>query len=154
MLFLEDRADALQRSDGHAIVASVAVENPAAWATFRHSQVMPPSGAFRNALRRVARRMFPASIIDSDDDEVADCTQRTPMQVEPPAVMQAPARVRIQASACRATRQRCIAPTHRASLSPSNNCGAPVPPGALQAVPNGNPYRAGPGPPTGRGGHQ
>ena len=82
LLFLEDRASGLHRPAMHSVIAAVAAENPAAWCAFRHSQGLPPSGAFRNALRGAVRRMFPASAIDSDDDEEPGCAQAVPMQLE------------------------------------------------------------------------
>ena len=141
ILFLEDRAVGLQRSAMQAVIAAVAAENPAAWSTFRHTQGLPPSGAFRNALRSAVRRMFPVSVIDSDDDEVPGCAQSVPMQPHTQAVSRAQAP---RASASGRPNQPRSATSHPVATHHAGHLGG--------TAPQANPYRAGPGPPALRGG--
>ena len=137
MLFLEDRAPDLPSRDRRTVVAEVASECPAAWAEFRHSQVLPPAGAFRDMLRDVVRRMFPAASVDDNDCLGQDGAQATLSQ-----------RGQNGRSPVRGERQ----PGCQAHEPHAHSSGQPrESPADTRHPPNANPYQAGPGPPAGRG---
>ena len=71
--WLEDgRCDGLSNQQVRDAVSLFADEYPAVWERDRLASMVPPGGAFRNALRCLVRRVHGDGAIDSDEDEMFD----------------------------------------------------------------------------------